>query len=204
MDTWTQDPLHIDTTGSLVLKYMSKAMAWMKNKHNIITSGFVRNALQNLTGAANKEDFSVRLVYGIGFALHPDLQTDFATAVFEWTDVYIPNGEDAKFCFYNKHRNSVEIFKSDEVELSPAKELKIDRLIQTAKMKTYANVLSSLLEHSIPFIMVGPSGSGKSLSLQNIVGDLSAHELVTIKCSAQLTARYVLYVLKQVRIILDI
>lgn len=164
MDTWTENPIHTDTTGSFVLKYMPKAMSWIKNKHNLITSGFVLNGLQNLTGAANKEEFSVRLIYGMGFALKPDIQTDFATAVFEWTDVYIPNGEDAKFCFYNKHRNSVEMFKSDEVGLSAAKEFKIDRLIQTAKMKTYANVLNSLLEQSVPFIMVGPSGSGKFIN----------------------------------------
>lgn len=198
LDTWTQNLDNIEKISGFISQYMPQALSWIRTKKkDTISSGFVANALQSLTEAASKEEFGVRLVYGMGFALNIDLQSSFASAVFEWTDIYTPNGEDAKFCSYNKHRNSVEIFKSDEIEQNVSTEFKTDRLILTAKMKTYSNVLNTLLERSIPFIMIGPSGSGKSLLLQNVVSELSAHEFVTIKCSAQLTAKYVLYILKQ-------
>lgn len=198
LDTWIQRVENIDHTSGFISLYMPQALSWIRTKQKTtIPTGFVVNALTSLTSATNKEEFAVRLVYGMGFTIAIDQQTSFASAVFEWTDIYIPNGEDAKFCHYNKHRNAVEIFQSDDIDQNASRDFKTDRLILTAKMKTYSNVLNVLLDHSIPFIMIGPSGSGKSLLLQNVVGDMSAHELVTIKCSAQLTAKYVLYILKQ-------
>lgn len=198
LDTWTQRFENIENISALISQYVPQAMSWMRSKEKRnISSGFVSNALQCLTDATNKEEFIVRLVYGMGFTLSIESQSAFAAAVFEWADIYIPNGEDAKYCFFNKYRNAIEILKSDDVELNSSREFKTDRLILTAKMKTYSNVLNTLLDQSVPFIMIGPSGSGKTLLLQNVVAEMSAHEFVMIKCSAQLTAKYVLYMLKQ-------
>lgn len=221
LDTWVQNPENIDTLGTFATEYMPKSLSWIHSKTKTPhMSGFVTNVLKNLTGSSTKEEFCVRLVYSVGFTLPPELQSDFANKVFEWSDIYIPNGEDSKYCFFNKFRNAVEIFKSDDEQIV-SNEFKVNRLIQTAKMKTYTNVMNTFLDQNVPFIMIGPSGSGKrlvlllfsntsilmfilfivkfySLLLQNIVDDMGAHELVTINCSAQLTVKYVLYILKQV------
>lgn len=95
-------------------------------------------------------------------------------------------------------------------------------LIKTAKIKTYLNILKIYLENEIPFNIIGLSGTGiryisqnrnsnfecknnifsflfdKRLLLQNAINDLPGYDLITIKCSSQLTASYVLYILKQV------
>lgn len=166
LDTWTQSAENVDKLNTFAAQYVPQALPWVRSKHKtLFTSGFITNVLNNSIGAATKEEFGVRLVYGIGFTLSPELQSEFANKVFEWADVYIPNGEEARFCFYNKFRDAVEIFKSDDMEHGPSTEFKHDRLILTAKMKTYSIVLNTLLEQNVPFVIIGPSGSGKRYSL---------------------------------------
>lgn len=162
VDTWIQSSENAEKITAFASQYISQALSWVHSKQKTApTSGVINNVLNNSVGSTTKDEFAVRLVYGVGFALSSELHSEFANKVFEWADVYIPNGEEPRFCFYNKYRDAVEIFKSDDMDHTSSNEFKIDRLICTAKMKTYSNVLNILLEHNVPFVIIGPSGSGK-------------------------------------------
>lgn len=128
------------------------------------------------------------------------IKCQFNIQVFEWTDVYIPSGQQPKYCYYNEARNTVDIFESDHIIDTDSIDNIATRLIKTAKIKSYLNVLKVFLEQNVPFLMIGPSGAGTSLLLQGVVSEMSGCDLITINCSSQLTTSYVLYMLKQVRI----
>lgn len=163
IDTWIQKQSNIDTIETFSKQFISKAISWVQSKNKELPSnGLIKNVLQNLSGTANKEEFCVRMVYGFGYALSLELQSEFAAKIFEWADIYIPNGEEPKFSFYNKYRESVETFQSDEVEVNGSVEFQTNRLIKSAKMKTYSSILITFFEQDVPFIMIGPSGSGKT------------------------------------------
>lgn len=80
--------------------------------------------------------------------------------VFEWADVYVPSGKEVKYCFYNEHRDAVELFETDGIAEVDSLDNIANRLIKTVKIKTYLNVLRTYLLQEIPFTMIGPSGSG--------------------------------------------
>lgn len=141
--------------------------------------------------------------------------------IFEWADAYVPSDREAKYCFYNEHRDAVDAFESDGIVEIDSLDNIANRLIKTIKIKTYLNILRTYLLQEIPFRIVGPSGSGTrcvhihlsrgknkkqkfifsfliSLLVNNVVSDLAGYELVTINCSSQLTTSYVLHQIKQV------
>lgn len=80
--------------------------------------------------------------------------------VFEWADVYVPSGSEAKYCSYNEHRNAVDAFESDGIVEIDALDNVANRLIKTVKIKTYLSILRTYLLQEVPFTMIGPSGSG--------------------------------------------
>lgn len=116
----------------------------------------------------------------------------------EWADIYVPHGKEAKYCYFNEKREEVELYESDGIIQINSNDNIANLLIQTTKIKTYLSILRIYLEESIAFNIIGASGSGTSLLLKNAITNLDGYELVTINCSSQLTASYVLYMLKQV------
>lgn len=72
----------------------------------------------------------------------------------------MPSDKEAKYCYYNEHRNAVDVYESDGIVEIDALDNIANRLIKTVKIKTYLNILRTYLLHEIPFTMIGPSGSG--------------------------------------------
>lgn len=86
------------------------------------------------------------------------------TQILEWADIYIPSGKESKYCFFNKYREAVELYESDGmVEIDSIDNI-ANFLIKTTKIKTYLNILKIYFEESIPFNIIGPSGSGTRYS----------------------------------------
>lgn len=80
--------------------------------------------------------------------------------MFEWGDIYIPSGKEPKYSCFNKYREAVELFESDGMVQIDSIENIANFLIKTTKIKTYLSILKIYLEESIPFNIIGPSGSG--------------------------------------------
>lgn len=84
--------------------------------------------------------------------------------IFEWADIYIPSGKEPKYCYFNKYREAVELHESDDIVEIDSIENIANFLIKTTKIKTYLNILKIYLEASVPFNIIGPSGSGTRYS----------------------------------------
>lgn len=80
--------------------------------------------------------------------------------VCEWSDIYVPKGRDTKFCHFNKDRNAIEWFDTNDAIENSSLENIASNLVRTIKVKTYLEVLKTFLEKDIPFSLIGPSGSG--------------------------------------------
>lgn len=83
-------------------------------------------------------------------------------------------------------------------------------LIRTPQIRVYLDVLRDLLDddstHSSPpppVLIIGPSGSGKALLIREAVSMANGYQLVTINCSAQLSAGHILYVLREHFVVLS-
>jgi dynein heavy chain 2, cytosolic len=94
----------------------------------------------------------------------------------------------------------VDTYLSDEAVTLNMEEQNIDTLLhKTAQIKSSCDLLRNILKNSEcpPFLICGPNGNGKSLLINSIVSEFTGYQLVTIKCSAQINANQVLYILKQ-------
>lgn len=186
-DSWSMLQSSPDVCGSLIQQYVVKALDWLQKKSiEISRIGSICNVLHYTNDVRLKEDFCVRVIYSLGYALGPTHQNEFATKVvqsalqiipifpklhviinlkstfkiFEWADIYIPSGKEPKYCFFNKYREAVELYESDDmVEIDSIDNI-VNYLIKTTKIKTYLNILKLYLEQCIPFNIIGPSGSG--------------------------------------------
>lgn len=76
------------------------------------------------------------------------------------TDIYVPTKSELELCFYNSFRESIEIYDTDPTPENSNTNLK---LIKTGHVKVYSDVLRNFLktDENVPFLIIGPSGSGK-------------------------------------------
>lgn len=101
---------------------------------------------------------------------------------------------------YNKFRNLTDTYTTDDMSVSVANDqVYKTHLFKTASIKSNCDLLRNILknEDRPSFIIVGPSGNGKTLMINSIVAQFSGFQLVTVNCSAQLNANQVLHILKQ-------
>lgn len=94
----------------------------------------------------------------------------------------------------------VDTYTSDDITNSNFGDESIKKsLFKTASIKSACDLLRNLLKSTDrpSFLICGPNGNGKSLLMDSIVTDFTGYQLVTIKCSAQLSAGQVLNILKQ-------
>lgn len=72
-------------------------------------------------------------------------------------------------------------------------------LYKTAAIKSNSDLLRNVLRNQDrpSFMLVGPNGNGKTLLINSIVSEFTGYQLVTVNCSAQLSANQVLHTLKQ-------
>lgn len=126
----------------------------------------------------------------------------FTNIILDRYNIYVSNPLQAENLFYNKFRSSVELYSTDENDESQYFGSYKPTLLKTASMKSYSDLLRNYLKHpdSIPFLIVGKSGSGKSLLLESTVAEFSGYQVVTINCSAQLNTDQILYTIQQVKL----
>lgn len=81
-DSWSIKQTNPDVYGSLIQQYVVKAFDWLQKKSIEISKiGNICNILTYTNGVRLKEDFCVRLIYCLGYALEPTHQNEFATKV---------------------------------------------------------------------------------------------------------------------------
>ena len=116
-------------------------------------------------------------------------------------NIYISNPTNAEYLYYNKFRKTTETYIADETELCSLSNNAVYQtlLFKTVSVKSNSDLLRSFLKNNnrTSFLIIGPRGNGKSLLINNIVAEFSGYQLLTVNCSAQLSANQIIYILKQ-------
>lgn len=75
-----------DTYGSFVQQYVVKAFDWLQKKSiENLNIGNICNILKYTNSIRLKDEFCIRLIYCLGYALEPTHQNEFASKVhFHW------------------------------------------------------------------------------------------------------------------------
>lgn len=106
----------------------------------------------------------------------------------------------AEYLYYNKFRNLTDSYITDERPVSTNNDqVYRSRLFKTASIKFNCDLLRNILKSQDrpSFIIVGPSGNGKTLTINSMISEYPGYQLVTINCSAQLNCSQLLNTLKQ-------
>lgn len=108
---------------------------------------------------------------------------------------------DAEYLYYNKFRKTTETYTADEPEVRSMSNNSVYQtlLFKTVSVKSNSDLLRSFLKNNdrTSFLIIGPRGNGKSLLINNTVAEFNGYQLLTVNCSAQLSANQILYILKQ-------
>lgn len=125
----------------------------------------------------------------------------FPIQILDQFNVYTSNPNHAEYLYFNKFRNIVDTYSSDDIAYASTSNVHTytTTLFKTASVKSSCDLIRNILKNPErpSFILSGPSGNGKSLMINSIVSEFSGYQLVTINCSAQLNANQVLQILKQ-------
>ncbi|KAH8249647.1 hypothetical protein KR032_011100, partial [Drosophila birchii] len=156
----------------------------------------LRSLLLQLHNAQSLEEYGAATLRALFGYMPSERQREFAQLILKHANLYIANPNYAELTYYDNRRNSLEQYPVDAME-TPEKG---SQLIVTAYVRSYLDILESLLgpqgNRIPPFMLIGPSGAGKTLLLQRSVLENSGYQLVTINCSNQLTPSYILHTLR--------
>lgn len=156
----------------------------------------LRSLLLQLHNSQSIEEYGAATLRALLGYVPSDRQHDFAQLVLQRANIYVAQPTHAELSYYDVQRAAIEQYAVGEIE-APERG---SQLIVTAYVKSYLGIIQSLLElpagHAAPFMLVGPSGAGKTLLMQQALLEHSGYQLATINCSTQLTAAYVLHTLR--------
>ncbi|KAH8278084.1 hypothetical protein KR026_009737 [Drosophila bipectinata] len=157
---------------------------------------FLHSLLLQVHGSKSLEEYGAATLRALFGYMPNDRQREFAQLFLKHANLYIPNPNHAELTHYDSRRNALEQYPLDVLE-TPEKG---SQLVVTAYVKSYLEILETLLSAQgnrlPPFMLIGPSGAGKTLLLQRAVMENSGYQLITINCSTQLTPSYILHALR--------
>lgn len=179
-----------------------------EDKNNYVTS-----APRSLERALrwSKERFCGVLVNSLGCALPTDDdKVAFIKAIMydcmELPQIPCPDDQ-LVYLYFDQSREVLDVYRGSDEGVIASRASSMDRLlIRTPQVNGYLNVLQDfLINESTPFLIVGPSGAGKSLLIQEAVHLLEedGYQLISINCSAQLSADHIRHVLRESSVVLS-
>lgn len=151
----------------------------------------------------SKEQFGLVLVHSLASVLPFEEKGEYInTMLYEWMELsQIPaNTAQLNYIKYDKNREALDVYSYDDYiskRASCSGDVDGKLLIKTPLICSYLDVLQCLMVDNSPFLIVGPSGSGKSLLIEEATASAAGAQLITIHCSAQLNSSYILYVLQE-------
>lgn len=156
----------------------------------------LRSLLLQLHNSQSIEEYGAATLRALLGYIPSERQSEFAQLVLQRANIYVAQPNHAELSYFESQRNALEQYAVGVIE-PPERD---SQLIVTAYVKSYLNIIRSLLVmpagKASPFMLVGPSGAGKTLLLQQAMLEYSGYQLASINCSTQLTAAYVLHTLR--------
>ncbi|XP_060645040.1 cytoplasmic dynein 2 heavy chain 1 [Drosophila nasuta] len=178
------------------------AVDWLEAEHvlsqmpGISQVSLLRSLLLQLHNSQSLEEYGAATLRALLGYVPSERHRDFAQLVLQRANLYVAQPNHAELSYFEPQRNALEQYAVGMIE-PPEQE---SQLIVTAYVKSYLNIIGSMLElpsgKAAPFMLVGPSGAGKTLLLEQAMLEHSGYQLASINCSTQLTAGYVLHTLR--------
>ncbi|KAH8263165.1 hypothetical protein KR044_005503 [Drosophila immigrans] len=178
------------------------AVDWLEAEHvlsqmpGISQESLLRSLLLQLHKSQSLEEYGAATLRALLGYVPQERQRDFAQLVLQKANLYVAQPNHAELSYFEPQRNALEQYAVGMIE-PPEQD---SQLIVTAYVKSYLNIIGSLLElpagKAAPFMLVGPSGAGKTLLMEQALLEHSGYQLASINCSTQLTAGYVLHTLR--------
>ena len=195
-----------DFLNPLISKYLFPAIDSIVKANTLVVTttrmGLLQTALNQTTGAVNEADFVTSLIRGLGSALVPTAQDDFATKMFASAslkplntssplDTFADRGDGGNLKEFTTDRNVAVDFQDLLVGDRP--------MVFTPEVRRILQTLQPLIENNStkPFLLVGPEGCGKSLILNNCFATEKGTKVSVINCSAQTGTQHVIQKLNQ-------
>lgn len=116
------------------------------------------------------------------------------------TNIILEHQQRPELIYYNRKADVCDVYYD---KIDDSNEL---GLVKTAIVRRNLAMIDDFLncEESTPFLLLGPSGTAKTLLLQQAVLDHPGYTLLTINCSKQITPTYLMAALKKVKCIVYI
>ncbi|XP_023163173.2 cytoplasmic dynein 2 heavy chain 1 [Drosophila hydei] len=192
--------------GDLLQSYIDEnfrtAYDWLQTEQllgqmpGISRASLLRSLLLQLHNCQTIEEYGAATLRTMLGYIPSERQREFAQLVLQRANLYVAQPNHAELSYYEPQRKTLEQYVAGVIE-TPEHD---SQLIVTAYVKSYLYTINSLLElpagRVTPFILVGPSGAGKTLLLEQALLECSGYQLASINCSTQLTAGYVLHTLR--------
>ena len=200
-----QDEDKRETIQKLIQDLFFKAVDWCVKANDMVIEtsliGLVLNGLSHLENSANRLEFAVGLIRGLGGNLNTTSRNLFGQEVLKWIGETSP-GRNTTNVFYNKNRDRLESYTNDVDGDFSANNLSMENLpiVPTSDVQMAMDVIMPWLSSKTrqPFLLIGPEGIGKTMILKHCFSKLRSTNVATIHCSANITPQNVIQKLSQV------
>jgi dynein heavy chain 1, cytosolic len=135
-------------------------------------------------------------LWGIGGSMNLQTRTNFGNSLGDYTSVTMPNINQAPLIDYEIRIEDQEWHlwkkKVPMIEIEPNKVVEADVVITTVDTTRHQEVLCSWISEHRPFLLCGPPGSGKTMTLMATLKNLPDFEMIFINFSSSTTPDLIL------------
>ncbi|XP_029374274.1 cytoplasmic dynein 2 heavy chain 1 isoform X3 [Echeneis naucrates] len=192
--------------------YFQQSLDWVLKQNDFVVEtslvGTVLNGLSHLNAVAERGQFIVGLLRGLGGNLNTKTRQEFAKELMSWARESPPNGRkplDTYYDFESSHLAAYTFQRPESLTLEQLSHKHTLPVIETPDMQRGLHCFSPWLtaQHRQPFMVVGPEGCGKGMLLRYAFYRLRSTQVAVVHCSAQTSSRHVLQKLSQTCLLLS-
>lgn len=136
-------------------------------------------------------------IWGIGGAMNLAVRTEFSNGLADFVDIEMPNSLSATplidyECRIDDQKWHLWKEQVPQIDIDPKKVTDADVVITTVDTTRHQEVLCRWLSEKRPFLLCGPPGSGKTMTLMATLKKLSDMEMIFINFSSSTTPELIL------------
>ncbi|XP_056229968.1 cytoplasmic dynein 2 heavy chain 1 isoform X2 [Seriola aureovittata] len=192
--------------------YFQRALDWVLKQNDFVVEtslvGTVFNGLSHLNAVAERGQFIVGLLRGLGGNLNVKTRQEFAKELLSWARESPPDARKPLDTYYdsdNGHLAAYIFQRPEGLTLEQLSHTHTLPVIETPDMQRGLHCFSPWLtaQNRQPFMVVGPEGCGKGMLLRYAFSRLRSTQVAVVHCSAQTSSRHVLQKLSQTCLMLS-
>ncbi|KAH8617995.1 putative Dynein heavy chain N terminal region 2 domain1 [Trypanosoma vivax] len=190
--------------GPLVEKYLIPAVRETLKLDALIVPttpiGILNCCLTHVIHSVCEEDFVLSLMRGLCGMLNSNGSQSITTKLYEMAKMSPVSKKRPLDTYYDRAKKRLAEFKADmQTENASSSLLNGEAVVQTVDVQRLMATLEPLVSdsHYRPLFLVGPEGSGKSVTLQQCFANHSGTRISVLHCSAQTSSLHLIQKLEQ-------